>query len=219
MRTQLQNKTIHRLAPDPDGFTGSVSQQEISQLKDFDTILRLWKFNVTGNDDLFVNIFYTAEGGKFPFSGGGIVHGFGYLDIDFLIGAGGYEVYCLVPDLPNCDIVTAAEKLKINNVFDDVSSVHITQTQQIVAQPDIANIILSQEKNIGVCAMKSTKLYYILVCAMKSIKIQSSILSKRERLSMATVEVLKDKMLSQAQALVNRTRPWLAYTRNSLLAQ
>ena len=100
-----------------------------------------------------------------------------------------------------------------------MSSVHITQTQQIVAQPDIANIILSQEKNIGVCAMKSTKLYYILVCAMKSIKIQSSILSKRERLSMATVEVLKDKMLSQAQALVNRTRPWLAYTRNSLLAQ
>ena len=74
----------------------SFAQQEIHGIDNFDAVLVLGEVAFHCDDDFFVVVRDLSQGGEFPFSGFGSVHGFGDLDVLFLIGFGGDEVHFLV---------------------------------------------------------------------------------------------------------------------------
>ena len=66
------------------------------------------------------------------------------MDIPFLFRIGSDKIYFLVVHLTDGHIVSPAEQFKVNDVLDDVSGIHVPETQQIVAQTDVHNIIFAQ---------------------------------------------------------------------------
>ncbi len=88
-------------------------QKEIQRFDDFNSVLCLRKITLQGNDNFFVAVPYSAQRCKLPLSRFRHVHGFCNLNI-FLLGCfGGNKVNLLPVDFTDGDVITAAQKFKV----------------------------------------------------------------------------------------------------------
>ena len=70
------------------------------------------------------------------------------MDIDLVRGSGGDKVHLGVVDLADGDVVAPAQQLEIDQVFQDMSAVTVTQPQETVAQPDVHDIVFSKSAEV-----------------------------------------------------------------------
>ena len=81
---------------------------------------------------------------EFALAGSVALHGFGDLNIAFFVGFGGDEINFLVADFAYGDVVAAAQEFEVDDVFDGVTAVAITEAKEVVAQADVNDVILSE---------------------------------------------------------------------------
>ena len=75
------------------------TKQEIQCSDDFNAVLVPGQITSHGNDDFLVVIRNFSQGEQLPLSGFGGIHGFCQLNVLFLLGFGGDEVYLFVIQL------------------------------------------------------------------------------------------------------------------------
>ena len=112
-------------------------------LDDFDPVLCLCQITLQSNDNFFVTVTYLAQGCKFPFSCFWCIHRLCNLDIFFLICFCGNKVHFLIVYFPDGYIIAPAHQFKENNILQNMSAVSLPESQQIVSQANIYNVILS----------------------------------------------------------------------------
>lgn len=123
-------------------------QKEIQRFDDFNSVLCLRKITLQGNDNFFVAVPYSAQRCKLPLSRFRHVHGFCNLNI-FLLGCfGGNKVNLLPVDFTDGDVITAAQKFKVDNILQNMSAVTVTIAQQVIPQANVCNIIFAEGAQI-----------------------------------------------------------------------
>lgn len=109
------------------------AEQPIDKIFRFDAVIGSIEARFKGQHDFFVVVADALQRCKLPLAYILAHHGFGDLDIFFLIGGRCDESNLRVADLADRYIVSTAEQLKIHDIFDGVTAVPIAETQQIIA--------------------------------------------------------------------------------------
>ena len=71
-------------------------------------------------------------------------HGFGHLNIYLFICFCSNEIYFQAADFADGYIIAATEQFKVYDIFQHVAAVPISETEQIVPESDVHNIVFSK---------------------------------------------------------------------------
>ena len=82
--------------------------------------------------------------GQFAFADILTDHGLCYLNIELFICVRGDKVNLSGVNLADCHIVSAAQELKVDDIFQNMTGIPVPKTEQIIAQADIRNIVFSE---------------------------------------------------------------------------
>lgn len=123
-------------------------QKEIQRFDDFNSVLCLRKITLQGNDNFFVAVPDSVQRCKLPLSRFRHVYGFCNLNIFLLVCFGGNKVNLLPVDFTDVDVITAAQKFKVDNILQNMSAVTVTIAQQVIPQANVCNIIFAEGAQI-----------------------------------------------------------------------
>lgn len=119
-------------------------QQPLYQIQRANAVVVVVQSWFEGENEFFVVIADLLQRREFALAGGVALHGFGDLDIAFFGGFGGDEINFLVAEFADGDVVTAAQEFEVDDVFDGVTAVAVAEAEEIVAQADVDDVILSE---------------------------------------------------------------------------
>lgn len=105
----------------------SAVQQPVHKVQGLDTIIGSVQTRFHGEHDLLIIIPDLMQWGKFPFADVPALHGFRYLDIEFVVGGGGDGVHFLIADLPDAHIIAPAEQFEVDYILNSMPAVPIAE--------------------------------------------------------------------------------------------
>ena len=106
----------------------SAVQQPVHKVQGLDPIIGGVQPWFQGQHDFLIIIPDLLQWGKFPFADVPALHGFRYLDIEFVVGGGGDEVHFLIADLPDGDIIAPAEQFEVDDILNSMPAVPIAES-------------------------------------------------------------------------------------------
>jgi len=123
-------------------------EQPIYEIFGSDAVIGGIKPRFKRQDDFFVVITDVLQRCKFPVAYILTHHRLCHLDILFIIGCRCNKVHFGAADLADRYIITPAKQFKVNDIFDGMTAVAITEAQQIIAKADVNNIVFSQRAEV-----------------------------------------------------------------------
>lgn len=125
-----------------------LTEQPIYEIFGSDAVIGSIKPRFKRQNDFFVVITDVLQRCKFPVAYILTHHRLCHLDILFIIGCRCNKVHFGAADLADRYIITPAKQFKVNDIFDGMTAVAITEAQQIIAKADVNNIVFSQRAEV-----------------------------------------------------------------------